>query len=215
MNIKKSSPFYQWLPLQLSEVKDPEGKERFHTFWLLAACVLSLLHVNVEPEHGFYINKSLLIIHGYSTKDETIAALRLVKDFVIERGGIEEIKVTQELLRSCERARERYGTFLEQQRKVEEQMKLARVKEGLAKQTKAAVSEVDNEIRFLKKGIEVAETSVEEGNHELGEAMKGKTLNRDKIVLCQSKITMGLKRKTELNENLRKLEEKKMKLCTQ
>ena len=64
-------------------------------------------------------------------------------------------------------------------------------------------------MRFLKKDIEVAETSVEEGNHELREAMKGKTLNRDKIVLCQSKITMWLKRKTELKEDLRKLEEKK------
>ena len=96
---------------------------------------------------------------------------------IIERGGIEEIKVTQELLRSCERARERYGVFLEQQRKVEEQMKQARVKEGLAKQTKDAVSEVENKTRFLKKGIEVAETSVKEGNHKLGKAMKGKTLN--------------------------------------
>ena len=48
-------------------------------------------------------------------------------------------------MRSCERARERYGAFLEQQRKVEEQMKLARVKEELAKQTKDAVLEVENE----------------------------------------------------------------------
>ena len=84
-------------------------------------------------------------------------------------------------MRSLERARERYGTFLEQQTKVE-QMKLARVKEDLAKQTKDAVSEVEKEIRFLKRGIKVAETSVGEGNHELGETMKGKTLNRDKIV---------------------------------
>ena len=65
-----------------------------------------------------------------------------------------------------------------------------------------------NDIQFLKKGIEVAQTSVEKGNHDLGEAMKGKTLNWDKIVLWQSKITMGLKRKTELKEDLRKLEEK-------
>ena len=105
--------------------------------------------------------------------------------------------------------------FLEQQTKVEEQMKLARVKEELAKETKDSASEFENKIQFLKKGIKVAETSVEEGNHEIGEAMKGKTMNREKIVLCQSKITMGLKRKTELNEDLRKLEEKKMKLCTQ
>ena len=67
-----------------------------------------------------------------------------------------KIKVTQELLRSCEKARERYGAFFEQQRKVEEQMKLANVKEELAKQTKDSTLELENEIRFLKKGIEVA-----------------------------------------------------------
>ena len=98
----------------MSEVKDPEGKESFYTLWLLAACVLSLPHANIEPECGFSINNSLLYIHRYSTIDETIVALRLVKDFIIGRGGIEKIKVTQELLRSCERARERYRTFLEQ-----------------------------------------------------------------------------------------------------
>ena len=143
------------------------------SYSLASCCVCSFLpHANVEPKHGFPINKSLLSIHGYSTNDETILAL--VKDFIIQRGGIEKSKVTQNLLRSCERARERYGAFLEQQRKVEEQMKLARVKEELAKQTKDAVSEVENKMRFLKKGIKVAETSVEEGNHELREAVKGK-----------------------------------------
>ena len=101
-------------------------------------------------EHGFSINKSLLSIIGYSTKDKTIVVLQLVKDFIIERVGIGKIKVTQEQLRSCERARKRYGAFLEQQRKVEEQMKLARVKEELAKQSKDAVSELDNEMQFLK-----------------------------------------------------------------
>ena len=56
-------------------------------------------------------------------------------------------------------------------------MKLARVKEELAKQTKHAVQELENEMKFLKKGIEAVEASVKEDNHELGEAMKGKTLN--------------------------------------
>ena len=56
-------------------------------------------------------------------------------------------------MRLCERASKRYRANLEQQRKVEEQMKLARVKEELAKQTKDAVSEVENKMRFLKKGI--------------------------------------------------------------
>ena len=141
-----------WLPFYVSEVKDPEEKGIFHTLWLLSACVLSLPHANVEPECGFSINKSLLSIHRYSTKDETIVALRL-KDFITEVGGIKKMRLTQELLRFCERVRERYRAFLEQQRKVEEQMKLVRVKEELVKQTKYAVSERENEMRFLKKGI--------------------------------------------------------------
>ena len=37
-------------------------------------------------------------------------------------------------------------------------------------------------MRFLKKSIEVAETSTEEGNHESGEVMKGNTSNRDNIM---------------------------------
>ena len=56
-------------------------------------------------------------------------------------------------------------------------MKLARVKEELTKETKDSAWEFENEIWFLKNGIEVVEMSVEEGNHELGQAMKGKTLN--------------------------------------
>ena len=87
-------------------------------------------------------------IHRCSTIDRTIVALQLVKDFISERGGIEKIKVTQELLRLCERTRERYGTFLEQQRKVEKQMKLARVKEELAKQSRDAVSELVRDAGF-------------------------------------------------------------------
>ena len=47
-------------------------------------------------------------------------------------------------------------------------MKLSRVKEEFAKQLKDAVSELENERRFLKKGVEVAERSVKEGNYALG-----------------------------------------------
>ena len=104
----------------------------------------------------------------------------MLKTLLLREKALTKIKVTQELLRSCEKARERYGAFLEQQRKVEGQMKLANVKEELAKQTKDSTLELENEIRFLKKGIEVAEVSVKEGNHGLGEAMKGKTLNKTK-----------------------------------
>ena len=53
-------------------------------------------------------------------------------------------------------------------------MKLARVKEEFTQQTEDAVLEFKNKIRFLKKCIEITKMSVEEGNNELGEAMKAK-----------------------------------------
>lgn len=193
-------------------MKDHEGKQKFRTLWLLALCVLSLPHANVEPERGFSINKSLLNIHGYSTKEETIEAVRLVKDFIIQRGGIDKVKVTKEMMKSCEKARARYVAFLEQKKKLEEQIKVDREKQEAVKKAKDAVSDIDNDISFVKRGIEVAEKSIEEGNLELGVVMKRKSLNRDKLVCCQSKIDMGLKRKAELQDDLKKLEEKKKKL---
>ena len=128
-----------------------------------------------------------------------------MEDFIIERGGIEKIKVTQELLRLCERARERYGAFLtaEESRRTDKTSQSERRVGQANKRCSIRRSEQDT---VFEEGIEVAETSVEEINHRLGEAMNRKTLNPDKIVLCQRKITMGLKRKTELNKNLRKLE---------
>ena len=106
-----------------------------------------------------------------------MVVLTLIKDFINEGGGIKKTKLTRNLLRFCKRVRERYEAFFEQQKKVEEHMKLARVKEELAKQTKDVVSELENEMRFLKKVIEIVETSVKEGNHELRETMKRKALN--------------------------------------
>ena len=94
-------------------------------------------------------------------------------------------------------------------------MKLARVKEELTKQTKDAVSEVENKMRFLKKGIKNLQRRVSKKVIASEERRWKERMNWNKIVLCQSKITFGLKRKTELNEELRKSEEKKMKVCTQ
>ena len=45
-------------------------------------CVLSLSHGNSAPESGFFINKHILDIHGHSLKEDTIKALRVVKNAI-------------------------------------------------------------------------------------------------------------------------------------
>ena len=88
----KNLPFTNGFHSRNQKSKIPKKRRVFHTLWLLTACVLSLPLGNIEPAHGFSISKSLLSIHEYSAKDETIVAPWLVKDFIIERGGIEELK---------------------------------------------------------------------------------------------------------------------------
>ena len=46
-------------------------------------CVLSISHGNSSPENGFSINKHILDIHGHSLKEDTIEALRVVKDAIL------------------------------------------------------------------------------------------------------------------------------------
>ena len=59
-------------------------------------------HGNAEPERGFSVNKHLLKIHGSATKEETIVALRLVKDTLIQFRGVMNIQIPKELLKSCQ-----------------------------------------------------------------------------------------------------------------
>ena len=102
MNMKNLLPFTNGFHSRYQKSKILKERRVF---------IFSLPDANVEPKCDYSINKSFKSIHGYFTKDQTIAALRFVKEF-IERGGIGKVKVTQNLLRLCGRTRERYGAFL-------------------------------------------------------------------------------------------------------
>ena len=93
MNLKNLLPFTNGFHSRYQKSKILKERRVF---------ILSLPDANVEPKCDYSINKCLLSIHGYFTKDETIAAHRFVK-----------VKVTQKLLRLCGRTRERYGAFIE------------------------------------------------------------------------------------------------------
>ena len=62
--------------------------------------------------------------------------------------------------------------------------------------------------RNIRKGICIADSSIEEGNAELGEGMKAKVINRESLMSCQTEICMGRKRKTELCKELKELDSK-------
>ena len=70
--------------------------------WLnLLSVSFPLSHGNSTPERGFSVNKQLLDVHGYSTYENTIIALWMVKNERLRVGGILEFPITRELLDLC------------------------------------------------------------------------------------------------------------------
>lgn len=67
--------------------------------------------------------------------------------------------------------------------------------------------------RICKANLNVAESSIEEGNGELKAIIaKGKDLNVTEVIAAQAKIDMGLCRKHKIVEELDALTAKKKKL---
>ena len=54
-------------------------------------CVLILSHGHSDPERGFSVSDHLLNIHGSTTSEEAIEALRFVKNLLNREGGVESI----------------------------------------------------------------------------------------------------------------------------
>ena len=79
---------------------------------------VSYLYPNNAPEDGFSINKYLLEIHGLSWQEDTIEALRLVKDGILKHGSILEVPITKEMFISVSFAHQRYEEDLEAKRQL-------------------------------------------------------------------------------------------------
>lgn len=201
----------------IDQIRDSiTGTFKYPTLCKLALnCLFILPHGNADPERGFSINKKMLDIHGSSTKEETIVALRFIKDELIHRGGPLKIPLTKELLKSCRNARSSYFAFLEA-KKLEEEMKHKQKEQDEAlkekEKEKASKREVLDQLKrqldSVNTGISVALKAVEDGNMEMGEEMQKKKVDMDKLKLSQAKVAMGMKRKSELEVEADKVKKK-------
>ena len=168
---------------------DGEGRKSFPHFFALVNCVLTLCH---EIE----INNYPLKIHGLTTSESTIEALRLVKGFNIRKGGIEKVSISK-TFKNGQNSHALYIAKLaeENRQKREAAENIKRIEED--NQNATEIKEIDNDILMIKNGIKMAEKSIEEGNLELEKQLKQSNLNRDVLASAHSKISMGVKRKND------------------
>ena len=104
-------------------MKSVGGSLKYSKLTVFPKCVLCVSHGNSDPKRGFSFNKTLLSVHGASIGEETIEAVRFVKDIVIRNGGLANIQVTHSMIRSSQNARQRFESYLVEKRRLEEEEK--------------------------------------------------------------------------------------------
>ena len=163
-------------------------------------CVLILSHGNADPKSGFSVSDRLLNYDGSKTSGETSEALRFVKNLLNRKGGVESIKFRQALIKVCQNAHLLYRQELPEKRKQELEEAAIRVQEREKKQDK--LKEMDNDLDMIKSGIEISENIIKDSNGDLESLLTEGILYRDALTKAHQKISMGIKRKSELEISL-------------
>ena len=105
---------------KVGTMSDSDGSLKCPQLFALMKCVLSLYHSNSVPGRRFSMNKIMLKSHGYSIDNDTIAALRLVKDFIRKEGGVDKFLITKKLLNYSFKSYAKYQEYLTSKRREDE-----------------------------------------------------------------------------------------------
>ena len=163
--------------------------------------ILTLSHGNEGPEQGFSINKAIIDAHGTRVGEDIIIALRRVKHRLLQVGGIVNFEITRPLIESVKLSRSRY----EEELKENEQKEASRNKEKEILNNNM-IEDIDNEIKKIEKGIEIADEAIRDGSSKLNAHLSGKKIDPEKQQA--DSIQMGLQRKNKLSEELSNLRKK-------
>ena len=74
----------------------------------LVKCVLSVSHVNSTPERGFSVNRIMLETHEYIIYENTIVALRIVKEELNRVGSVTKFNTVKELIKEVKLSSSQY-----------------------------------------------------------------------------------------------------------
>ena len=117
---------------KIGSMVNEDGNPKYSYLSKFALTVMLLPHGNADAERGFSINKKLLEKHGNNLHEETIESLRIVKDFLIQSGGQNNIDISTEMIKACKSSRENYYKYLAEKREQEKQQE-ARLDEEVCK----------------------------------------------------------------------------------
>ena len=217
------SPFSKYKPIdefwrRVGDIVDEFGAKKYQQLVALVLAALSLSHGNSTPERGFSINKILLAVHGPRTYEDTIIALRMVKDEINRVGGTCKFPITRSLLDSVKEASAKSEIVRIAKQKVKEaQEKLCKQKEEEKRASEEAdkqISAIDDQMDNCKTNITVANDLIITAQDTIQKAVNAKQPSVAKQLTQQglSQLQIGNDRKRKFEEDLEALTKKKMRL---
>ena len=158
----------------------------------------------------------LLESHGYTIQNDTISALRFVKDELTRVGGVLNFPIIQNLITQVKGARAKYMADLEEKNRLRQEVE-KRIKESQTAISKAQIAKtecekIDSESKKCEVNLKVANEIVEDKNKQLQDVLSKSKLDRNKIQQAQSKTETGLERKRKIENELHPLQQKRKKL---
>ena len=126
---------------------------RYPSLWMAVRMALLLSHGQATIERGFSINKEVIVENQQS---KSLIARRLIKDHIIQAGGILQVNITKQMMISVRNARSRYRQYLAD-------IKEGEVKERAQMKRKAeleAIEELRMKTKRLKSDIDALHVGV-------------------------------------------------------
>ena len=193
-------------------IVDMEGRPKYQKLVMFVNLILMLSHGNVDIERGFSITKQHLELHWNKTYEDTLNALRNVKNYLVWNRGPENFQVTIDLISKCKNSHAQYEIYKAEKEKLE-----CRLLEDAATKKKEAenqdkLAEIERDIGVLQNGIKMAEKKIKEWNGEVQSRLLKTVLNCDRLTESNMKVATGVKRKEELSLEIQQLQKKRAKL---
>ena len=76
------------------------------------------------------------------------------------------------------------------------------------KEKVSTLKDLENDLVLLESGIAAADNAISQGNEEIGKEVKKNKPNVEKMRIAQAQISMGVKRKIELQEDISAMKKK-------
>ena len=87
--------------------------DTYSKLWVVTKKILILSHGQATVERGFSINSEYVV---ENLKEESVVSQRIVFDAIAAAGGVLSVPITKPLLSYAQAARQKYMTYLDQQK---------------------------------------------------------------------------------------------------